>query len=311
MISVVVPIFNVEKYLAECIESILNQTYTKFELILVNDGSTDNSLEICNQYSKKDNRIKIVNKKNGGLSDARNAGIDIAKGEYIIFIDSDDFINKNMFKIMFDIAKSKNADIVQCSYKEFYNKEDINDSSIINNEFELKELTPIEALYGFYDEKKSGLTTVAWNKLYKTKLFEGIRYPYGKIHEDVFTTYKLIFKANKIVCTETPLYYYRQRENSITTSKYNKNRLVILEAVKERTNFMKNVVKSEELYNLGLKNYYCNMMNSYVKYKKSNPDDKETLKEIKKNSKKMFGELIKCNKLSIKRKLRLIVFFLL
>ena len=310
LISVVVPIYNVEDYLVECIESILNQTYTEFELILVNDGSTDNSLEICNQYSKKDDRIKIVNKKNGGLSDARNAGIDVAKGEYIIFIDSDDFINKNMFKIMFDIAKSKNADIVQCNYKEFYNKEDIKDSSSINNEFKLKELTSIEALYGFYDEKKSGPTTVAWNKLYKTALFEDIRYPYGKIHEDVFTTYKLIFKANKIVCTEEKLYYYRQRENSITTRKYNKKRLVVLEAIEERKKFMKDVVNNEELYNLELKNYYCNMMSSYVKYKKSNPDDKETLKEIKKNSKRMFRELIKCNKLSIKKKLRLIVFFL-
>lgn len=308
MLSVVVPIYNVEDYLSECIESILNQTFKDFELILVNDGSTDNSLKICNEYLKKDERIQIINKENGGLSSARNSGIDVAKGEYIIFIDSDDLINKNMFEKMVRISIEKDADIVQCNYQKFYDNNDIEDSSIVNNE--LEELTPIKALYRFYDEKKSECTTVAWNKLYKTSLFKNIRYPVGKIHEDVFTTHKLFFKANKIVCIEDKFYYYRQRENSITKSKYTKKRLDVLEAIEERIDFMQNVVNNEELYNLELKRYYCNMMSSYFKYKKSNPNDKETLREIKKNAKKMFGKFMKCNELSIKRKLRLIVFIM-
>lgn len=308
MISVVVPIFNVEKYLTECIESILNQTYKDFELILVNDGSTDNSLKICNEYLKKDERIRVINKENGGLSSARNSGIEVAKGEYIAFIDSDDLINENMFEKMMKIAIEKNADIVQCNYQEFYDESEINSNIDISNEIE--ELNNIEALHKFYENGKSACAVVAWNKIYKTKLFNDVRYPFGRVHEDVFTTHKLLYKANKIICIKDKFYYYRQRANSITTNKYNKKRLDILDAIEERANFLKNIVGNEELYNLEIRNYSYNIMLSYSKYKESNPNDEATLKEIKERAKRMFKKFMKCKKISIKRKVKLVLFML-
>ena len=219
IISIIVPIYNVDKYLSRCIDSILNQTFKKFELILVNDGSTDNSGVVCEEYANKDNRIKVIHKSNGGVSSARNSGLHAAKGEYIGFVDPDDYIEKDMFNTLYSLCKGKNADISICK-----NCREIN--GVVNRKNEpiyIKELTNEEAVSEVF---KANLYRFAlWNKLCKKTCFNGIIFPEGRIHEDLSVTYKIIANANKVIFTNYIGYIYVKREESILTKKYNENRL--------------------------------------------------------------------------------------
>ena len=232
LISVIVPVYNVDNYLRKCIDSLIVQTLKDIEIILVNDGSTDESIDICEEYKLKDNRIKVIHKENGGLSDARNKGIDIAKGKYISFVDSDDWINPQMLEKLYILASKYEADIVQGDYIKAYD-EDI----IVNNMSENIIKYNAEQIL---DELYSGNYTkniVVWNKIYKRELFNDIRFPKGKLHEDEFTTYKILHKANLIIDSNIPIYYYRQREGSIMNSDFNIKRLDLLEALKERKEY--------------------------------------------------------------------------
>lgn len=214
LISIIVPVYKVEKYLNRCIDSILNQTYKNLEIILVDDGSPDNCGKICDDYKKMDKRIKVIHKKNGGLSDARNFGIKIASGKYIGFVDSDDFISKEMYEKLYYLLKENKADISVISYKCFYEidkvfdkKENINNVSVLSAE---------ESMQYLFENSKIG--NYAWNKLYKTSLFSDIEYPFGKKMEDLGTTYKLFNKCNRIAYCDIELYYYLQRQDSILHS---------------------------------------------------------------------------------------------
>ena len=214
-ISVIIPVYNVEKYINKCVDSIINQTYKNLEIILVDDGSTDNSGKICEEYKIIDHRIKVVHKENGGLSDARNKGIEIATGRYIGFVDSDDYIEKDMYSNLLNELKVNNADISVCKYKkvtEDYNKCDYV-QSYENKIRILDNITAIELLIS-----DSYMDNYAWNKLYKKELFENVRYPYGKKMEDLGTTYKIFDRAKKIVYTNYIGYFYLQRKNSILHS---------------------------------------------------------------------------------------------
>ena len=299
LISVIVPIYNVEKYLNKCIESIINQSYSNLEIILVDDGSKDSSGIMCDNYILKDKRIKVIHKENGGLSDARNVGIEKAKGEYIVFIDSDDWIDEKMIEILYNIIKKNNSDISICDYFLAYNEE----IQTQKEDIEIINLSNIEALKTIYDKDLGVCMIVAWNKLYKRNLFkDDIRYPYGKIHEDEFTTYKLLYKAEKISYTKQKMYYYRQRENSITSS-FNKKRLDCLEAFDERVKYMKYIVKNESLYKKTLKEYYELIIVMYFKYEKFYSNDKRTLKTLKKKALKIFKENKNSFQWTIKQKI--------
>ncbi len=299
LISIVVPVYNVEKYLNKCIESIINQSYSNLEIILVDDGSKDSSGIMCDSYILKDKRIKVIHKENGGLSDARNVGIDKAKGEYIVFIDSDDWIDEKMIEILYNIIKKNNSDISICDYFLAYNEE----IQTQKEDIEIINLSNIEALKKIYDKDLGVCMIVAWNKLYKRNLFkDDIRYPYGKIHEDEFTTYKLLYKAEKISYTKQKMYYYRQRENSITSS-FNKKRLDCLEAFDERVKYMKYIVKNESLYKKTLKEYYELIIVMYFKYEKFYSNDKRTLKTLKKKALKIFKENKNSFQWTIKQKI--------
>ena len=233
-LSIIVPVYKVEKQLEQCIRSILNQSFTNFELILVDDGSPDKCGEICDEYEKKDKRIKVIHKKNGGLSDARNAGLDIAKGKYIGFVDSDDIIHPEMYERMYNFINKYNVDIVQCKFKKFKSIEDINKLSNINNT-NIEYYTSKEAIMDMIDNNKINVNT--WNKLYKRELFENERFPKGKIHEDEFLTYKLIYKSNKVAYINEELYYYYQNDNGIMNGSNLLKRLDRIEALEERSNF--------------------------------------------------------------------------
>ena len=204
-ISVIVPIYKVEKYIHRCIDSIINQTYKNLEIILVDDGSPDSCPRICDEYAKKDKRIKVIHKENGGLSDARNKGVDIATGDYIAFVDSDDYIHPNMYEVLIYELEKNNSDIALCKYKIVYEKSKI--TTEIDGKFEVYSLNNLQALDSMYG--KDGVDfIVAWNKLYKKDLFNKIRYPVGKIHEDEYTTYKLLFASKNVIYIEYELYYF-------------------------------------------------------------------------------------------------------
>ncbi len=226
LISIIVPIYNVEKYLSKCIESLLNQTYTNIEILLVNDGSTDNSKKICEQFKGKDSRIKLINKENGGLSDARNKGLQKSIGKYITFVDSDDYVEKNYIETLYSLITKFNSEIAIADFRVIKgDKQKIKEKDIkeycITSEKAIDEMLYSDFYY-----------ISACSKLYKKELFENVEFPKGKMFEDVGTTYKLIIKANKIACTNKKIYNYVIRNNSITTSKFKSEHYDLIELTK-------------------------------------------------------------------------------
>ena len=217
MISVIVPIYNVEKYLAECIESILQQSYNDLEIILVDDGSPDNCGAICDEYQSKDSRIIVIHKENGGISDARNAGMDIATGEYIAFVDSDDFIHPRMYEYLLKALTDYNSDFSACDYFEFSKYNPIPTSNISS-----------EGTYIFdkLGDKNCHLNNLlqgshknyVWNKLYKKSYLENIRFKKGMKYEDVIFSADISPYINKYVIIKDKLYYYRRNTSSTTLS---------------------------------------------------------------------------------------------
>lgn len=214
LISIIVPVYKVEKYLEKCIESILMQTYKNIELILVDDGSPDMCPVICDKYADKDSRVVVVHKKNGGLSDARNAGLAIAQGEFISFIDSDDFVSEDFCELLLRAALKEKADMAICNYlvvdeegnliQEKNLHLPIDDGCINSQEF----IEEYCGKYGWY-------YVIACNKIYKREIFKNINYPKGKQHEDAFVIHHLVIQCNRIACIKKALYFYVQRKGSI------------------------------------------------------------------------------------------------
>lgn len=233
-VSVIVPIYNVEDYLPKCIDSIQKQSYDKLEIILVDDGSPDKCGDICEEYKLQDERIKVVHKPNGGLSDARNAGMEVATGEYYVFIDSDDYVHPQMIEKLLDACDKTGADMAVCGFKSVTENENIDMDTL--NDVPVEEVVSDEDRISYFYEKKYVEFVVAWNKIYPAKYFENIKYPKGKVHEDEFTTYKLLEKADKIAFIDVPLYFYVQRQSSIMGQNFNIKRLLVMDALEERMN---------------------------------------------------------------------------
>lgn len=234
LVSIIVPIYKVEQYLEECVQSLLNQTYKNLEVILVDDGSPDNCGKLCDEYAKKDGRIKVIHKENGGLSSARNAGLDIAKGEYIAFVDSDDCVSNKFIETLYRLCEDNDADIAVSEYIKFSDKVDVDTEIKEKNIKKYDSVTMQKLIYSNECVK----FVVVWNKLYKRRIYEDLRFPIGKINEDEFTTYKAYDKTNKdVVATNEVLYYYRYNENSIMGKKFNEKRLDVLDAYEERKKY--------------------------------------------------------------------------
>lgn len=215
LISIVVAVYNVEKYISACIDSLLAQNYANVEIILVDDGSTDHSGEICDSYSKRDKRIKVIHKENGGLSSARNVGIEMANGSLIGFVDGDDTVEKEMYEQLYTNMISTNSDISICG--RYYVYEDGEKVIRYKEKPEMKVMNSKEAIAEM--NSFSSFDMAAWDKLYKTSLFNSIRFPVGKLSEDYFIMYKLFLSSDKICYTPKPLYNYMQRQNSISHTK--------------------------------------------------------------------------------------------
>lgn len=233
-ISIIVPVYNVEAYLGKCIDSILNQTFKDIEVILVNDGSKDKSGDICEAYKSKDSRIVVIHKENGGLSSARNSGLEVATGELVGFVDSDDWIEPDYYEILCDGIEKLNADISVMHLFKVIRYEKIEFLSSKKEGWTL--LNHRDALERFFSDDFIGYS--ACNKLYKRNLFEGVRYPEGMLMEDKATTYKLIHKANSVVVNLSRKYHYYLRNDSIMQSEFNRKKFDSLVTHVEQIEFV-------------------------------------------------------------------------
>lgn len=216
LISVIIPVYKVEKYLDECIASVVSQTHQNLEIILVDDGSPDSCPQMCDAWAEKDLRIRTIHKANGGLSDARNAGLEIASGDYIAFVDSDDFIQPDMLEKLLAALLRTESDIAACGIQNF---------GASQGAWGCQDFvgTPEQIYAKLYNE--TTYPVAAWNKLYRRSCWQTLRFPVGKICEDTFTTYQLIHHASRIVMIPEALYCYRIRPESIMTSAFSPKRM--------------------------------------------------------------------------------------
>lgn len=233
LISIIVPIYNVEKYLNQCIQSIVKQTYKNLEIILIDDGSTDKSPELCDEWATNDKRIKVIHQKNQGAAMAKNQGLESATGELIAFVDSDDCIKIDMYERLYKLLKEKQCDIVECGYQCFENN--ITDEKITKNRLEI--CNNEKAIEYLIDN--SLMKQVVWNKLYRKEVIGDIRFPKGRYIDDEFWTYKVLNEATRVCITNEKMYYYRQHNSSIMGRQYNVKRLDAVDAFEERMVYIK------------------------------------------------------------------------
>ncbi|MFC4620087.1 glycosyltransferase [Camelliibacillus cellulosilyticus] len=294
LISIIVPIYNVEKFLSKCIESICHQTYRNLEIILVNDGSSDRCGRICDEYARKDNRIKVIHKENGGLSSARNAGLKIASGEYLGFVDADDYIDKRMYQLLYEQAVRQHSDIVICDFFKINEggnlQEELcekNDNPSITRFTNLEALDQIYTHYGKDAKMYSGFKSndrwiVVWNKLFKRHLFNDLYFLEGKIHEDEFIAHELLFRANRIIYISQCLYYYVQNQKGIMHSPFSIKDFDLVYAYKERVTFFRKK-KQKELYKKAAKCYMEAFFHHYYYALLNLGDKKKQIDEFRRN----------------------------
>lgn len=229
LVSIIIPVYKVEQYLQNCLNSVLVQSYTNWELILVDDGSPDRCGSICDEYAQKDNRIKVVHKENGGSSSARNVGLDVMTGEFVSFLDSDDFWHPDYLKILMGYFNIEDVDIAQCDF--------VRGEETIFPASSQKESYLVYNNYSIFTSEAAKI--IMWGKVYRAKIFKGIRMPEGLINEDDWTTWKLYYQAKKITVTNRPLYYYTYNSSSIMGINKKKPNLSYFGAYEERINYFR------------------------------------------------------------------------
>lgn len=299
-ISIIVPVYQVEKYIRQCIDSILAQTFTDFELIIVDDGSKDNSGKICDEYAEKDKRIRVIHKENDGLSGARNKGLDNASGNYFMFVDGDDYISPDMAECLYKKISEAKADIAACNYRYIF--EDGKKDFSTENKAEV--INANEIFYNRKNERNYGFWTVAWNKLYKREKFKSLRFRFGKYHEDEFWANDIYQMDIKAVTVSESLYYYRQRVNSIMGNKNIRKCFDIIEAFDERINvYLKEEKYSDQAYKVLI--YSLEYLNESKKLIK-NEEDKEQFIDKEQKIKNIIKKLKK-RKLSKIQKVSLVI----
>lgn len=287
LISIIVPIYNVEKYLEECLNSIVSQTYVNLEIILVDDGSTDSCGLICDEWARKDKRIKVIHKDNGGLSSARNAGIEISAGEFITFIDSDDIVHKDMIKELYNcFVVNHNTQIAGCGYCEIKSNEDI---PINLNKSDTVYLSGTQAIELMLNPKEN-FNVVVWNKLYRTVLFKSVRYPEGYNHEDMFVMPRLLNESRIVAYTPSQYYFHRYNPDSIVHRKYNIKSQDELLGVESMRDFFREVNNKDAIKKVN-RIYLWKLIDHYCKTFYYIQDDKNEIKnKIKKKYDKVFKQ---------------------
>ncbi|MBC7764904.1 MAG: glycosyltransferase [Hyphomonadaceae bacterium] len=306
LISIIVAVYNVEKYIDKCLESILAQTFADFELILVDDGSTDRSGNICDSFALEDGRINVIHKENGGLSAARNAGLDIAKGDFIGFIDGDDYIHSEMYRLLYNEITTRNGSIALCEVIRVDNSECDIFSVIDNQQYHVEELSNMDVLERMHDIR-GWLYVVACNKLYRKNIFDNLRYPLNRLHEDEFLAHRILFNTSKVVSINVPMYFYLQRDGSIMNV-FSIKRLDALHAYSERITFF----EEQGLFDLREKVILMMMLefiHLYFSVAESEPNHKKSLKQYWHMYNKFLVYLLCRNSISVKQKLMFLLFF--
>lgn len=300
LISIIVPVYNVEQYLEKCVDSIINQTYKNLEIILVDDGATDSSGKLCDELAKIDNRIKVYHKENGGLSDARNYGVEKSTGEYIGFVDSDDHIDAEMYEKLYEAIKKENVDVVECNLKIIYpDREELfteqNYYNVCTKQEYLEEYLKIEKIFGS-----------ACVRLIKSDVVKKLKFPVGKLYEDTYYAYDLIEKVDSYVIMNNPYYNYLMRGNSITNTKFNPRIFDLIEIVEKfhKTTYenypgLKEAADCRKMY------AYFSVLNSILL--EENYRDNEYYSEILSYFKRNYISLLKNKYINRNRKLSVIL----
>lgn len=280
MISIIVPVYNVEKYVEGCIRSILAQTFRDFELILVDDGSTDGSGEICERYGKQDARIYVLHQENRGLSGARNAGLEIAAGEYLTYIDSDDWVGETYLEELYNNAVKHNASVSVCCYAVEWENNNHSHKKIKKWNEAVQILTGREAAKKIVAQNDRRMI-IACGKLYRKELKPLLIYPLGRTHEDEFVTYRVLYESERVVLSEKQLYFYLQREASIMHRGYNEKRLDKVAALKESIDYFR-IREDEELERSAQKRYLLNLQIAWYRVNVFLPERKDLSARLRK-----------------------------
>lgn len=295
LISVIIPVYKVEKYIGKCVDSVINQTYRNLEIFLVDDGSPDNCPAICDEYAQKDSRVKVIHKPNGGLSDARNAALDVMTGDYVTFVDSDDYLAPDAVEILYYSLKKEDADVS------------------VGNMVSVDENGKEEMLSGFSSDHKvltgsDVLSTInrpnAPSKLYKSEIYKNIRFPVGRLYEDVFVYHKVLAKTKKMVLTGKTVYYYLTRSGSIMRGEYNIRFTDIIDATKSRYEWLDSIGQTRIANEMRLF-IYSRVAVAYAHLDKNDPIHAKRLKEIKGIYNECYKVLMKDKYVSVKQKVRL------
>ena len=298
IISVIIPVYKVEKYLKRCVNSVINQTYKNLEIILVDDGSPDNCGKICDEYAKKDNRIKVIHKENGGAASSRNKGLDIATGRYICFVDSDDYVEKGFIERLHALVTDNDADIAQCGYCETFDGE----AKFVYSDEEISIFCGEEMIEKLYSDGEQQIATVVlWTKIYKREIFNEYRLLEGIMYEDEALMPKLLYSAKKVVVSKDRLYAYFMSQNSVMRTPFSMKKLDYITALEHRIKFYKEK-KMDKYIDEDMR---CLMLKCLSYYWEA--DGKELKKELLCKSREYFKHVIKSN-MSLKRKIKFILY---
>ncbi len=301
MISVIVPVYNVEKYLERCVKSIAAQTYKDLEILLIDDGSTDKSGKMCDDFQQTDSRIKAFHKQNGGLSDARNYGIEHSAGEFISFVDSDDYIDEKMLETLHRLITENDADLAVCSAMDVFEGKEVTQVKEIK-EFNLNKVESYK-----YMLRGDGIPS-ACNKLYKRQTVGDVRFPVGKLYEDGFFTPQILKRVEKTAVTSKPMYYYFRRADSITTKPFRKGDLDVIEAYDKCVKQVKELCPEALPYaEFRYRNAYFNVLDKMLMRDdcKEIPEYKQVVKYLKKHTAQIvkdpgFGKMRKIAAVALK-----------
>ena len=306
MVTVIIPVYNVEMYLPLCINSILKQTYQNLEIILIDDGSTDDSPGICDTYALKDNRIKVIHQQNQGAAVARNTGLENATGEYIVFVDSDDFINEKMIEKLYIALKQTDSDLSICNFK--YTSENGKEIDLKETDIKNEVLYTEEIIDKLFQNNNCGYIVI-WNKMYKKDLWKQIRYPVGVIYEDEAVIHHIFSKCKKVATISDELYYYRQVSGSIMHSERNEKNLDKYLALADRLMFFKNTVNKENIRKLAYQ-YWYHYLDDYYYFSKRNRNSAR-LKQMKKTLLSLYPIMVQCGFFTVKDALSIMIFIFL
>lgn len=298
LVSIIIPIYNIEKYLEKCIKSLINQTYRNLEIILINDGSTDESARICEEYKEQDNRIVFINKKNGGAASAKNKGLKVAKGDYITFVDSDDFIEPDMIEYMVNTIKKYNSDIIQCSFTNLYkNTERFKQDKIVEQKISSKDF--LELFLTKWD------SSLFWNKLFKRDVIENVFFKEGRCIDDEFFTYKCVINSKSIVTSNKIVYNYRMRKSGVMKSESSQKQILKdrVDYLYERYELVRKIYKDLD------KDFLEHLLTYYLIISKDYYVDEKLLDYMKDNLKSIKGKIITSN-IDIRVKMQILKFMM-